>query len=318
MVTAAFAPEQTVVGVRWPDGARGTTRLTLHFAGAGVASAGATYALGAPAGAIWGQTETSVEVAIPLVALPPFPARGPLTAELCVVPEGTVEAGLHCASLLFPPALKKKAPAVRSPVVALQPRPTGWLGYGDQGGLVWARGDEPLTRDTLERLVAEKALSPRELGLFIPEQLVAPTGQPLVAVVAGANPFSTEGCDDSLQARLMLWALNQKTGLKVLEWPVASCELGRASSVTADDDGGLNVAYNGGAIISFTWATDHYERTELGLRRSPSRGAAPLRASVADDEHEHPWAAHPAFFVRAANGGGGLFLDEQVVSQQLR
>ena len=41
--------------------------------------------------------------------------------------------------------------------------------------------------------------------------------------------------------------------------------LGRALSVSLDEDGELSVGYSSGATVRFTWDRDHFERVEYGL-----------------------------------------------------
>ena len=51
----------------------------------------------------------------------------------------------------------------------------------------------------------------------------------------------------------------------MLECPAATCALGRATSVVLDDDGSLTIGYSGGTIATYSWSTDHFERTEYGM-----------------------------------------------------
>jgi hypothetical protein len=54
-------------------------------------------------------------------------------------------------------------------------------------------------------------------------------------------------------------------GERVLDWPAMSCALGRALSVSLDEDGELSVGYSSGATVRFAWDRDHFERIEYGL-----------------------------------------------------
>ncbi len=65
--------------------------------------------------------------------------------------------------------------------------------------------------------------------------------------------------------RLAVFQVRGRVGERVLDWPAMSCALGRALSVSLDEDGELSVGYSSGATVRFTWDGDHFERTEYGL-----------------------------------------------------
>jgi hypothetical protein len=63
-----------------------------------------------------------------------------------------------------------------------------------------------------------------------------------------------------------LYLVTGKTALRVLEWPAATCALGRAASMELDEEGALAIGYSNGATMNFAWSGNHFERTELGKR----------------------------------------------------
>ena len=65
--------------------------------------------------------------------------------------------------------------------------------------------------------------------------------------------------------RLALFMVKGRVGERVLNWPAMSCALGRALSVSLDEDGELSVGYSSGATVRFNWDGDHFERVEYGL-----------------------------------------------------
>jgi hypothetical protein len=247
------------------------SRVTLHFAGAGVASEGASFPPKTEVtGAVWKEAELTVSPE----GLPPFPVKGPLIAELCLAMDSGSNSALHCAEVRFPASLKQGAPKVPSQVVALQRRGKNWLGSTEQGDARWVWSPTPLNPESLSPVVAKHVLSAQALGFHVPEDLRTPTGERLVAILDGQDPFSPKGCDSTQDVRLTLWAIRKQVALKVLGWPVLSCDLGRGTAVSMDSDGALSIGYSGGLVIRFTWVTDHFERTELGwLERRPSKRA---------------------------------------------
>lgn len=86
-------------------------------------------------------------------------------------------------------------------------------------------------------------------------------------MVSGKNPYAVAGqCDSERELRLGLFLVNGKTAQRALEWPAATCALGRAQAVGLDEEGALIIRYSNGATINFAWSGDHFERTELGNR----------------------------------------------------
>ncbi|HSP80464.1 MAG TPA: hypothetical protein VLQ93_18170 [Myxococcaceae bacterium] len=275
--------------------------LSVFFPGAGPTALGHTFHLG-PTGKrasppeegtpefAWKQVEAGVqrqdgtlalEVGIPARAFPRFPAREPLTLELCLTYEDVDGEGAKSPSVsncqggamrnevlrlpdAFRKGLKLKPP---EHVLGLEGRPGGWLGYGILHYPAWVQADAPLTVDSLRELVTEDAVSPEKVGVFLPESLALPDGRPLVAVFSGSDPYAVAGqCDADAELRLGLYLVKGKTAERVLEWPAATCALGRASSVVLDEEGALSIGYSSGPTINFAWSGERFERTEIGKR----------------------------------------------------
>jgi hypothetical protein len=67
------------------------------------------------------------------------------------------------------------------------------------------------------------------------------------------------------ELRMAMYAVSGAAALRVLEWPAATCQLGRAMRFELSPEGNLLIGYTGGSTAHFTWAGDHFERSELGL-----------------------------------------------------
>jgi hypothetical protein len=218
---------------------------------------------------------------LPVRALPAFPVKGPLAFDLCLTyqdrdavgaPPATVQScsgGSMGASALELPdslraGLKVKAP---SKVVALEGRAGGWAGYGSRHELLWVRADEALTEGSLANLVADAPLSPESLGMAPPRLVLVPAGRkPVFSVLSGKDPQPGDvPCDAGKEVRLFLYLVEGKTAALVLEAAAATCALGRATAVVLDDEGSLSIGYSSGQIATYSWSTDHFERTEYGM-----------------------------------------------------
>ncbi|MBU8894301.1 hypothetical protein DRW03_11790 [Corallococcus sp. H22C18031201] len=276
--------------------------LTLFFPGAGTTATGYTYrfafdgkrASGSDSGTprfaqdlvnagVQRRGDTlMVMAAIPVRALPRFPARDPLVMELCLTFEDQDQVGSKAVpvsnckggttmvgdALRLPDELRKNL-KLKPPeaVTALESAAGGWLGWDLLSYPAWVQADEPLTPSTLKPLVAPGAVDPAKADLNVPETLSLPDGRPIILVVSGKNPYAVAGqCDSDDELRVALYVVTGKTALRALEWPVATCALGRASSVVLEDEGALTIGYSNGATMNFAWSGDHFERTELGKR----------------------------------------------------
>jgi hypothetical protein len=214
----------------------------------------------------------TLEAAIPARAFPRFPATEPLVLDLCVTfgaASNCKDGGMVGEALRLPDdfrkGLKLKPP---EGVVALAGQPDGWLGYGVLHYPVWVEADTKLTPGLLRVLVTPNPVEPEAAGVNVPETLSLPDGRPLVVVLTGELPYTKDGkgCDSDKELRLGLYLAKGKTAQRVLEWPAATCALGRATSVVLDEEGALSIGYSNGPTINFAWSGDHFERTELGRR----------------------------------------------------
>lgn len=219
-----------------------------------------------------GEHGFSVTAAFPPAALPRFPAQGNVNLELCVQLRGATNCdngGRPSVSASLPAeALRQKLLATPpASILSLEARPSGWLGFGGSRSAEWVAGKEPLNAELLKALLAEPWVDPASARIALSERMQLPGGSPLVALLAGANPFTEEGhCDSGRRLQLVIYRLKGKTADRVLDWPVSSCALGRASSLQLDDEATLTVGYESGATVTFAWTQDHFERTQLGMR----------------------------------------------------
>ncbi len=275
--------------------------LSLFFPGAGVTATGYTWRFafdgqraskadsGTPEfaqekvnAAVQRRGNTLVLVAaVPVRAFPRFPVRDPLVMDLCItyedqdgagakaVPVSNCQGGAMVGESLKLPDEPRKALKLKPPeaVTAVEPAKDGWLGWDLMSYPAWVQGDGNLTPASLRALVAKDALDPAKVAVNVPETLSLPNGRPLVSVLTGKNPYAVEGrCDSEQEVRLGLYLVTGKTARRVLEWPAATCALGRAASMEVDEEGALTIGYSNGATINFAWSGDHFERTELGKR----------------------------------------------------
>lgn len=273
--------------------------VEIHFPGAGATARGYTYRFapdgkraadpetGPPALAnSWVQSTTRrtdhgwvLEARFPAKSLPRFPAKDPLLLELCVTYQrrtqvaGTVAAVSNCeggsmrGEMLrltddFRRALKLDLP---KDVAALEGREHGWVGFALLHYPVWMISDRPMTSELLRTFFLEQVHDPVAARISLPARMHLPNGQQLAAILTGSDPFSEGGgCNPENELKMGIYVLQGRTARNVLEWPAASCKLGRASSVVVDNEGALSVAYAGGATVNFIWSGDHFERTEIG------------------------------------------------------
>jgi hypothetical protein len=275
--------------------------LALHFPDSGVTAGGAVFRFspagklaaraedGTPAGAVEmveaatrrTRTGMTLEVAIPARALPRFPARDPLVMELCLSYDdadadsaqaakevSTCTTGMPPPDLLaLPPGFRQSIkPRPPAEVLTLEGRPGGWLGFGEQVDPKWVLGDRPLNEVSLRMLVSDVPIDPEAVRISIPAGMHLPGGKALLAVLTGQDPYGADdSCGPEREMRLALFMVKGRVGERVLNWPAMSCALGRALSVSLDEDGELSVGYSSGATVRFNWDGDHFERVEYGL-----------------------------------------------------
>ncbi|SEU15960.1 hypothetical protein [Stigmatella erecta] len=302
----AWRKETLYVGVEVTDDqllAGDLLTLTLFFPGAGPTAPGNTFRFAldgkrtsgpeagtsafaqaqVEAGVQRQDTKLNLEVALPIQAFPRFPAVDPLVFDLCLTYEDQDAVGQTPALLsnckgggMLGEALKlpdefRKGLKLKPPpdILSLEAVQGGWLGWGVMHHPAWVEADEPLSTRSLRVLVAQDSVDPPQVGVNVPETLTLPGGRAILSVVSGQNPYATEGkCDGDRELRLGLYLVigKGKTAQRVLDWPAASCALGRALSVSLDEEGALTIGYSNGATINFVWSADHFDRTELGKR----------------------------------------------------
>ncbi len=302
-VKAAVLKDTLYVGVQATDDQvtpGDAVAITLFFPESGVTSRGVTTAFdhqghatapgeaGAPA---WAQALVqsaakddkkgfTLEVAFPGRALPRFQASRPMLLSLCVEytdvdGEGEPQKLTTCPSLEmeggptrlpddFRKNLKLAPPADAEGIEA---REKGWVAFSQLHYPVWALGDADFTPESLKALISpDDAVEPASVSLPAPPELVLPDGRPIFTVLKGKNPFGAGSCDTSRELRLALYAVKGAVASRVLEWPVATCQLGRAMRYELSPEGLLSIGYDHGTTSHFAWSTDHFERAELGRR----------------------------------------------------
>jgi hypothetical protein len=274
VVLSLFFPSAgtTAGGYTWRfavDGKRAPDAGTPLFAHEAVSSAGRPFRGG-----------FRIEAKVPARALPRFPARKPLDLELCVTvedrddPSHAPRTSSNCDSgSMRGPALRlpdefRRAVGLKPPeiVEGLEGRPLGWIGFAHLHYPAWVAADRPLDAATLRRLVAERTVDPKEVGINLPDTLFLPRGQPILTVVSGKDPYVDGRCDPDRELRLALYLPRGRTAERVLEWPVSTCALGRAAAVEMNEAGELTLGYTSGETATFVWSKDHFERTEIGSR----------------------------------------------------
>lgn len=282
-------------------GAADLLTLSLFFPGAGPTATGYTWrfafdgkrASGAESGTpAFAQEKVTAAVqrrgntlelmaSVPLRAFPRFPAKDPLVMDLCLtyedqdgtggktVPVSNCKSGTMLGEALRLPDDARKGLKLKPPetVDALEPAKDGWLGWDLLSFPAWVQADVPLTPASLRTLAVPGAVEAAKMGVNVPEALSLPDGRPVVSVLSGKNPYAVDGrCDSDSELRMGLYVVTGKTALRVLEWPAATCALGRAASMELDEEGALAIGYSNGATMNFAWSGRHFERTELGKR----------------------------------------------------
>ena len=270
----------------FPDGGVAATGNTFRFAfdGKRTSPEGGTtsaFAQKQVQAAVHRKDDTLLfELAVPARALPRFPTVEPLVLDLCLTYEDVdgegarppvtncKDGGMVGEALKLPDdfrkGLKLKPP---ESVVGLEGTEGGWLGYGVLSYPSWVEAEENLTPARLEAMVAPGGLKAEAMGVNVPETLTLPNGKNLVVVLSGENPYGAKGkCDAEKELRFGVYLVKGKTAQRALEWPAATCALGRANSMVLDEEGALRIGYSNGPTINFAWSEDHFERTELGMR----------------------------------------------------
>jgi len=229
------------------------------------------------------QEKLGLEIALPVTSFPRFPASEPLVFDLCITYEdrdavsdkstaiSNCKGGGMIGEALKLPDDFRKGLKLKPPedVIAFEALKGGWVGWGVLHYPTWVEAKKPLSHDSLAELVTTEAVNPEKADLNVPDSLILPGGRTILTVVSGKNPYAIEGkCDSDQELRLGLFLVTGKgkTAQRALEWPAATCALGRASSVSMDEEGALSIGYSNGTTINFVWSGDHFERTEIGKR----------------------------------------------------
>jgi hypothetical protein len=285
-----------------PDvNANDTLDLNIHFPTAGTTAKGAVYRVGVDgiraadadvSAPEWarklvrsniGRDDKGVtyEIAVPARALPRFPAFGQLTFNACfdwtktgkdgatVKTVSTCKGGeMNGGPAKLPEDLRKLVKGTPpNEVEGIEPRADGWVGYAILHYPLWVVSEEKLSAENIGNLIAgDNSLDPISMALPIPRALTLGDNRPVLSVLTGKNPYSNNACNPENELRMALYVVQGKVGTRVLEWPVATCALGRAKSVDLNVDGNLSIAYSNGSQAQFKWSGDHFERVELGSR----------------------------------------------------
>ncbi len=303
-VQAAWRNGALYVAVQVQDDAVTTEdqlELTLYFPESGTTSRGFVYRFGtegkrAPspesgppefaaklvkAGAKLDKKGWAVEAAFPARALPRFQAQPTrqLAVTICAeyadvdVKGGEASKVTSCPTGDMPggparlPDELRKALKVAPPadVVGVEAREGGWVGYSMLHYPTWALGDETFTAETLPLVIAgDQAVEPSSVALPIPAQLTLRDNRPIFMVLTGKNPYAGDSCKPDNELRLAMYVATGKVAARVLEWPAATCSLGRAMRFELSNDDNLTIGYTNGSTVHFAWSGDHFERSELG------------------------------------------------------
>ena len=272
--------------------------LTLYFPDSGTTAKGVVYRfgndglreappeIGAPAfaqalvKAAVKSTKTgyTLEIAVPARALPRFQAFKQLALSICVdyadvdmeggepskitsCPTGEMAGG----PTRLPDELRKNLKLTPTPdVEGLEAREKGWLGYSKLHYPTWALGDETFTAESLAELIAGEAAIPPASVALPPVKLVLNDNRPIFTILTGKNPYVKDTCISDNELRMAMYVTKDRLASRVLEWPAATCKLGKAMRLELSADGSLEIGYTTGTTHHFTWTVDHFERSELG------------------------------------------------------
>ncbi|MER2565611.1 MAG: hypothetical protein ABTQ32_33115 [Myxococcaceae bacterium] len=153
-------------------------------------------------------------------------------------------------------------------VEGIEARPTGWVGYSKLHYPTWVVGDADFTPESLAELIAfDNAIDAASVSLPIPRKLVLADNRPLFTMLTGKNPYSKDACNPSNELRMAMYVVKGNVASRVLEWPAATCSLGRAMRFELEAESGqLLIGYTNGQTARFVFTADHFERSELGAR----------------------------------------------------
>lgn len=301
-VKATFKKDTLFVGITIDDDkVIGTDQLdlTLYFPDSGTTSKGVVYRfgndglreasldIGAPAfaqamvkaAAATTKTGYTLEVAIPARALPRFQAFKQLAVSICADYADVDMEGGEASKITtcptgdmlggparLPDELRKNLKLTPTPdVEGIEAREKGWLGYSKLHYPTWALGDDTFTADSLAELIAgDSAIPPASVSLPA-VKLVLNDNRPIFTILTGKNPYVKDSCISENELRMAMYVTKDRVASRVLEWPAATCKLGKAMRLELGAEGSLEIGYTSGTTHHFTWTVDHFERSELGL-----------------------------------------------------
>ncbi len=226
------------------------------------------------------KTGYTLEIAVPARALPRFQAFKQLAVSICVDYADVDMEGAEASKLTtcptgemvggptrLPDELRKSAKLAPTPdVEGIEAREKGWLGFSKLHYPTWAFGDENFTAESLAELIAgDTALTPASVALPA-VKLVLNDNRPIFTILTGKNPYVKDACVNGNELRMAMYVAKDRTASRVLEWPAATCKLGKAMRIELTPEGSLEIGYTSGATHHFAWTVDHFERSELGLR----------------------------------------------------
>jgi hypothetical protein len=299
---AAFFKDTLYLSVEPKDDAfneHDQLEVTLYFPESGTTSRGFTYRYGkeglrAPsdeagsppftqkllkAAVKDGDKGPAFELAFPARALPRFQAFKQLAVSICLEYQDVDVSGQEPVKTITCPTGEMVGGPTRLPdelrknlklspandVEGIEARPTGWVGYSKLHYPTWALGDEPFTAESIADVIAgENAIPPASVALPA-VKLVLNDNRPIFTILTGKNPYSKDTCVSGNELRMAMYVTKDRVASRVLEWPAATCKLGRAMRIELSAEGGLEIGYTSGTTHHFTWTTDHFERSELGM-----------------------------------------------------
>lgn len=225
---------------------------------------------------------TTFELAFPARTLPRFQAFTQLALSICLEYQDVDVAGQDGVKTVTCPTGEMVGGPTRLPdefrknlklqpasdVEGIEARPTGWVGFSQLHYPTWVVGDGELTPESLAELIAlDNAIDPASVSLPIPRKLVLGDNRPLFTLLTGQNPYSKDSCNPSNELRMAMYVVKGPVATRVLEWPAATCNLGRAMRFELEAESGqLLIGYTNGQSARFVFTNEHFERSELGKR----------------------------------------------------
>lgn len=304
---AAFFKDTLYVAVQAKDDAfneHDQLEVTLFFPGSGTTSRGYVYRYGregvrapsteaGPPAHVMPRLKAAVreddkagtttfELAFPARTLPRFQSFTQLAVSICLEYQDVDVAGQDAVKTTSCPTGEMPGGPTRLPdefrknlrlqpaadVEGIEARPTGWIGFSQLHYPTWVVGDAELTPESLAELVAlDNAIDPASVALPIPRKLILGDNRPVFTLLTGQNPYSKDSCNPSNELRMAMYVVKGHVATRVLEWPAATCNLGRAMRFELEAESGqLLIGYTNGQTARFVFSNEHFERSELGKR----------------------------------------------------